>query len=428
MFLKKKIPFSLIEISFYFFPISLILGSLIVNLNILIFLILSYSTFIIDKIRINLNLSSILLFLFFLTVILSSILNIETINVSNFIKSILLLKFFFVYLALEILIKNNKINLDYFFIVCLFLICFVSLDLILQFFYGKNILGYEPWEGRITGLFEHEAIAGAFLQKLFLFSIIGSLLIFNDRGKKSYFFSFFVLLIIFIASFVASNRISFLILFSISIILIIFFSILRSKLIFALIFSIPIFIYLYQSDEQTYIKYSGFVNKVVQLTNISKVSEEKKENLSIDVSSESRTLPNHGKIFLTAFKSFNNNKILGNGLKSFRYECKNYLKQKNTICSTHPHNYHLEVLHDTGLVGFVIITFFVFYLLINKSKLIFSSNISYSEKIFLSLIVINFLIEIFPIKSTGSLFTTWNGTLLWISIALLNYKNYSDAR
>lgn len=428
MFLKKKIPFSLIEISFYFFPISLILGSLIVNLNILIFLILSYSTFIIDKIRINLNLSSILLFLFFLTVILSSILNIETINVSNFIKSILLLKFFFVYLALEILIKNNKINLDYFFIVCLFLICFVSLDLILQFFYGKNILGYEPWEGRITGLFEHEAIAGAFLQKLFLFSIIGSLLIFNNRGKKSYFFSFFVLLIIFIASFVASNRISFLILFSISIILIIFFSILRSRLIFALVFSIPIFIYLYQSDEQTYIKYSGFVNKVVQLTNISKVTEEKKENLSIDVSSESRTLPNHGKIFLTAFKSFNNNKILGNGLKSFRYECKNYLKQKNTICSTHPHNYHLEVLHDTGLVGFVIIAFFVFYLLINKSKLIFSSNISYSEKIFLSLIVINFLIEIFPIKSTGSLFTTWNGTLLWISIALLNYKNYSDAR
>ena len=428
MFLKKKIPFSLIEISFYFFPISLILGSLIVNLNILIFIILSYSTFIIDKVRINLNLSSMLLLLFFFTVILSSILNIETINVSNFVKSILLLKFFFVYLALEILIKNNKINLDYFFIVCLFLICFVSLDLILQFFYGKNILGYEPWEGRITGLFEHEAIAGAFLQKLFLFSIIGSLLIFNNRGKKSYFFSFFVLLIIFIASFVASNRISFLILFSISIILIIFFSILEGKLIFALVFSIPIFIYLYQSDEQTYIKYSGFVNKVVQLTNISKVSEEKKENLSIDVSSESRTLPNHGKIFLTAFKSFNNNKILGNGLKSFRYECKNYLKQKNTICSTHPHNYHLEVLHDTGLVGFVIITFFVFYLLINKSKLIFSSNISYSEKIFLSLIIINFLIEIFPIKSTGSLFTTWNGTLLWISIALLNYKNYSDAR
>ena len=253
----------------------------------------------------------------------------------------------------------------------------------MQFFYGKNILGYEPWEGRITGLFEHEAIAGAFLQKLFLFSIIGILLLFNNKSKKSYFFSFFVLLIIFIASFVASNRISFLILFSISIILIIFFSILRSKLIFALVFSIPIFIYLYQSDEQT---------------------------------------------FLTSFKSFNDSKILGKGLKSFRYECKNYLKEKNTICSTHPHNYHLEVLHDTGLVGFIIISFFVFYLLINKSKLIFSSNISYSEKIFLSLIIINFLIEIFPIKSTGSLFTTWNGTLLWISIALLNYKNYSDAR
>ena len=46
---------------------------------------------------------------------------------------------------------------------------FLSLDLILQFFYGKNILGFEPWEGRITGVFQDEAVAGAYLQKLFLF-------------------------------------------------------------------------------------------------------------------------------------------------------------------------------------------------------------------------------------------------------------------
>ena len=27
------------------------------------------------------------------------------------------------------------------------------------------------------------------------------------------------------------------------------------------------------------------------------------------------------------------------------------IKKKKILCSTHPHNYHLEVLHDSGLLG-----------------------------------------------------------------------------
>ena len=42
----------------------------------------------------------------------------------------------------------------------------------MQFFYGKNILGYEPWEGRITGIFGSEAIAGGYIQKFLIFSLI----------------------------------------------------------------------------------------------------------------------------------------------------------------------------------------------------------------------------------------------------------------
>ena len=59
-----------------------------------------------------------------------------------------------------------------------FAITLVAIDLVIQFLFGKNILGYEPWEGRITGIFEHEAIAGAYLQKIFIFSLSGALIIF----------------------------------------------------------------------------------------------------------------------------------------------------------------------------------------------------------------------------------------------------------
>jgi len=143
----------------------------------------------------------------------------------------------------------------------------------------------------------------------------------------------------------------------------------------------------------------------------------------IVVKKEEPTLPNHGKIFLTSYKSFKDKMFFGNGLKSFRYNCKNYLKEKNTLCSTHSHNYHLEILHDTGIIGFIILSFFVLSLIFKKVKLLFSKELDSSQKIVLSLLLLNLLIELFPLKSTGSIFTTWNGTLLWLSISLINYKN-----
>lgn len=44
-------------------------------------------------------------------------------------------------------------------------------------------------------------------------------------------------------------------------------------------------------------------------------------------------------------------------------------------------------------------------------------------KIISKLLFINFLIIIFPLKSTGSIFTSWNGTLIWLNLAMVNYVN-----
>ena len=97
------------------------------------------------------------------------------IGTENFIKSIFLLKFYLLYLLLENFIKNTNFEFKYFFYVCFFSIIFLSLDLSLQYFNGKNILGFAPHDGRIAGVFGSEAVAGAFLQKIFIFSLIGSL-------------------------------------------------------------------------------------------------------------------------------------------------------------------------------------------------------------------------------------------------------------
>ncbi len=424
MNIKNHFFLPLLRILFYSLPVSFVIGSLVVNLNIILFLILGLIYLFLNKIKIIFNLTNLVLLSFFIVCILSSLINIDLIGEKNFYKSIFLLRFYFLYLLIETLIFNKKIEVKYFSHVCYLLIILISLDLALQFFIGKNILGYEPWEGRITGIFEHEAIAGSFLQKIYIFSLISIFLIFYLNNKENNYKVILSFIVIIFASYVASNRISFLILISSTIFLIIFFRRFRKNLILSLIFLIPFFYYFYNNDNQINLRYQGFIYKITKIIKLDNLNSFSDNNIiSKDKNDEIQaSLPNHLKIYVTTYQSFKKNLWLGNGVKSFRYNCKNFLDQKNTLCSTHPHNYHLEVLHDTGLIGFILLSIFVILFLWKKISLILSSNFLSSQKIILSLLVLNFLVEIFPFKSTGSFFTTWNGSLLWISIALLNIE------
>ncbi len=426
MYSKKDFLTYSLNTLFYFIPISLIIGSLVVNLNIILFSILGFIYLYLNKIKIRFNSANICLLIFFLVCVISSFVNIDIIGDQNFYKSIFLFKFFFLYILIEALFLNKKINLKYFFYLCYILIIFVSLDLALQFFYGKNILGYEPWEGRITGIFEHEAIAGSYIQKIFIFSLIAIFLLFFKSEKNKNLPIVFSLTTIIFASFIASNRMSFLILISLIVFLILFFKTFRKSLIISLVLLLPFFYYFYQTDSQVNHRYTQLVIKANKIINLDKFKNNSEQNFDISNSEikTSKNLPNHSKIFNTSYKSFKDNFLIGNGVKSFRYNCKNYLNQKDTLCSTHPHNYHLEILHDTGLIGFSVLFIFTCLILWKSFRLFQDKRLSHKQKIILALIIVNFLIEIFPLKSTGSIFTTWNGTLVWLSVALVNYGNH----
>ena len=238
---------------------------------------------------------------------------------------------------------------------------------------------------------------------------------FNLKSKRFIISNFALSLIIF-SSFIASNRISFFILIALILILTLFFKMIRKNLIFAIILSLPILIILYQNDNSINVRYTGFFQKVDNLilnfkdnyfnkknSNIvkDKIYNSSKNNLN---SSEPQLpLANHGKIFLTAYESFKTQKILGNGYKSFRIKCFVFANEdKNYLCSTHPHNYHLEVLHDTGIIGFSILSFFVISLLTASVKRLLKTDISYENKIIISLLVVNLLIELFLLNQLAA--------------------------
>ena len=139
---------------------------------------------------------------------------------------------------------------------------------------------------------------------------------------------------------------------------------------------------------------------------------------------------------LTALDTWKRNKIFGNGIKSFRIDCyklqssdeynlsETYAEsKKNRLCSTHPHNYYFEILTETGIVGLfitlMIASLFIVFVLKNF-KLFKGNNI---ENFILLAATISLILEVFPFKSTGSIFTTNEAAYITlISSIILSYK------
>ena len=95
MYSKKDFLTYSLNTLFYFIPISFIIGSLVVNLNIILFSILGFIYLYLNKIKIRFNSANICLLIFFLVCVISSFVNIDIIGDQNFYKSIFLFKFFF---------------------------------------------------------------------------------------------------------------------------------------------------------------------------------------------------------------------------------------------------------------------------------------------------------------------------------------------
>ena len=129
-----------------------------------------------------------------------------------FVRSILLLRFVILYFVVQTLLINNQLSLKEFFISSFICTGFVSFDVIVQYFFGYNLLGYKWWTGEITGFFFEEAVAGGYIQKFSLLSIFGLLFFLKEKKYKKQ-AVFIIVLLLTLGTFLASNRMNFLLLF-----------------------------------------------------------------------------------------------------------------------------------------------------------------------------------------------------------------------
>ena len=182
--LKNKYKnIKLVELLFYAFPISFIIGNLILSLNLLLFIIAGFALIKKEQLTFRFNTSYWLLITFFLYFFLSTaiqfqspgILNekIQNLSLENnpIFKSIVLLRFLFLIIIVDTLFFNNILNLKKFFFLSFICTSFVSFDVIFQYLMGFDIFGFKSLDTLNSGPFGDELIAGSFLQRFSLFSI-----------------------------------------------------------------------------------------------------------------------------------------------------------------------------------------------------------------------------------------------------------------
>ena len=399
--LIKKINFLIL----LFFPLFIILGNGFINLSLIIITLSCIILFIKKKIYLFSKTENILIGGFFLYVSLNSLFNFT--NIENFLKSLGLFRYIFFSVAIVYTLNNISLNqfkkIKFFY---LLVIIFVTFDVIFQYLTGSDIFGFKPGmceNGnclRFQGPFGDELIAGSFLA---YFGLIAILLFFTKwklnllfltlgivivlTGDRSPFISFLIFLFIYIL--ISDQKIF-------NKFLLIFFSI----LIFFLVINIL------SSSKARYFKFS-------QEILIIEGSETKNDFNLKNVYENIKQSP-WGKHYQVAWAMFLDKPISGHGYNSFPIKCKKFEEITNTNygnfrgCSSHPHNALLEILAEQGLIGFVILSTLIFYIL-RKLFFIKSKNIDLRVKFILSGVL--FLTFYFPLKPTGSLFSTWLGSL-----------------
>ena len=182
---------NLLNIFFCFLPVSFIAGNLVINLNLLLIIILSsifYGKNIISSKFFLIYILMIFFFLFTFIVGLFNSLNVYDAGTNlkdNLIlkKSIFFFKYLFFYFCIKTLVEKDILNFKFFFLSCGMCVIFVSLDLVYQFIFDKDIFGFERIDHKLSGPFGGEQIAGSYLQK-FSFFIFFLFFILKRKLKK----------------------------------------------------------------------------------------------------------------------------------------------------------------------------------------------------------------------------------------------------
>jgi len=375
-------------------PVLIITGPFLPDLTLTILSILFLIACFKNKIETKFLNKFKLLFYFWILILVSSIFS-ENIYV-NLIEIIVLIRFIlFSILFCYLVEKFNHLEKLFYILLGIFIV--IAFDSYIQLFFGKNLLGFiKDDPKRLSGLFGDEYILGSYLLKFFPIILF---LCPNDPKKMNWLIIFYLIVIE----------------------PLIFFSGQRSQFIMSIFLVLGIFLINYKNIN-FYISF--IICCVIILANIffnQKYNEryiyDVKANFSFDsiiksspksdekVINFSIVSPSHTKIYFNSINMFKDKKMFGHGIKSYRFKCHEY---DISGCTTHPHNFYLQILAETGLFVFIALLFFYLIIIKEMSLLLFKNffniNTNINKKYYACL---NLLIVFFPFQTNGNIFNNY---------------------
>ncbi len=297
------------------------------------------------------------------------------------------------------LIDKDKNILKYFYYSLVLSFSVLVIDGYIQYFTGFNLLGFKLSGVRVSSFFGDELIMGSYLSRLF--PLLFALFVIKKKQKFEIYIIGTLFILIDVLIFISGERSAFFFLNLSTIFIII---LIKDYQKFRLVTFIMAVICVYVLSLN-YSNYSErmFKNPAIEM-GIIKNSDDEGSNKLIIFSKV------HDSHYKTAFNMFKDQPIFGHGPKMFRLICKDekYIVGNNP-CSTHPHNFYIQLLAETGIIGFLFLLTALFYVIYIACKQL--KSILFRKKKPLTdyqvCLLAGILISFWPLSPNGNFFNNW---------------------
>ena len=313
----------------------------------------------------------------------------ENLNAKLFsLKSSLFYFRFIIFSLMIYLFLNRDFNITkklYFLLISVFLFLFI--DSIFQKIFGFNLLGMkQPSEViRIGSIFGDELILGSYIVKFYPL-LIGLTFFFHSKKFLRLFLIFS--LISFIIVLLSAEKKATVIFFIEFFAILIFVKMkLRNKLI---LFFTPIIL----------INFIFIIFPDIKLRLVTQLLQNS-HNFKFIFTQV------HNEHYISSMKIYKDNKLIGIGPKMFRNYCHldKYRVSENS-CSTHPHNYSMQLLAETGTISLLIFLIINFIFLNDFIRSIIKKKYGKYDFLLYNIIILN-LINFMPLFPSGNFFNNW---------------------
>jgi O-antigen ligase len=333
--------------------------------------------------------------IFLLFCIIASLISLQSENIALSIKSSL--PYFrigvfscFIWYLID---RDNSI-LTYFYYSLVLCFSALVIDGYIQYSTGFNLLGFKISGIRASSFFGDELIMGSYLSRLF--PLLFALFLVKKKQKYEIYFIGLLFILVDVLIFMSGERSSFFFLnLSTIFIIILIKEYQKFRLITFIIAIICVFILSLNSSKLSQRMFKGPAEQMG-------IIESSKEPVIFS--------DKHDSHIRTAYSMFKGQPIFGHGPKMFRIICKD---KKYAIgkfpCSTHPHNFYIQLLAETGIIGFLFLFSAFSYVIYIALRQFISIILRQKRPLndYQVCLLAGILITVWPFSPNGNFFHNW---------------------